>query len=130
MAESGYPDDPTIPDSAELWRRIPPRHFFPDKNLGRVRPSSAAFDDDTDGSYMSVVLAAEVAGPEAVLLGCQGYALASITTGLARECGQVISRDPLPENPAHALVVGSKPESVRRRMARGSLWVVEPPAST
>ena len=129
MAASCYPDDPTIQDSAELWRRIPPWHFFNDKNLGRLRPSSAAFDDDTDGGHMSVVVATEVAGPEPTLLGLEGYALASITAGFLRRCGQAIIRDPLPENPAHALVVGPKSESVRRRIARECRWIVGPPGS-
>jgi hypothetical protein len=51
-----YPDDPTIPDEADLLRRIPPRHFYLDQNLGRIRPSSAAFEDDDDEDPMSVYL--------------------------------------------------------------------------
>ena len=54
-------DDPTIPDLAELWRRIPPWHLVKDDNLGRVRPSSAAFDNHPNGSPMSVLLAQEPA---------------------------------------------------------------------
>jgi hypothetical protein len=33
-----------------LWRRIPPFHFFFDENLGRNRPSTAAFEDHPDGT--------------------------------------------------------------------------------
>ena len=29
-------DDPTVPDEAELWRRIPPWHFVVDENLDRT----------------------------------------------------------------------------------------------
>ena len=39
MAYDHYNDDPTIPHDAELWRRIPPWHFFHDENLGQIRPS-------------------------------------------------------------------------------------------
>jgi hypothetical protein len=129
VANTDYRDDPTIPDEAELWRRIPPRHFFYDGNLGCFRPSSAAFEDDRDGSPMSVVLAAESRGPESVLAGHEGYALASFSAGLARECRQGIARDPLPEEPAHAVVFGRKTGSVRSRLAKGSVWVAPPPTS-
>jgi len=27
MADAGYADDITIPNEAELWRRVSPRHF-------------------------------------------------------------------------------------------------------
>jgi len=122
-------DDATIPDEADLWRRIPPWHFVLDQNSGQIRPSSAAFDNDPNGSPMSVVLGAESSGPEAVLAGHSGFALASFTAGLARECHQGIARDPLPEEPAHALVFGPKTKAVRRRLARESVWVIPPPAA-
>ena len=128
MATTAYNDDPTIPDGAVLWRRVPPWHFFYDENLGRVRPSSAAFDDDTDGEPLSIVLAAESDGPERVLAGHAGYALAAFTAGLARECNQGIARDPLPDEPAHALVFGRKTRSVRNRLAQSATWVVPPPS--
>lgn len=79
-----YGDDPTISDEAELWRRIPPWHVVSDQNSGQRRASSAAFDNDPDGSPMSVVLAAESGGPAAALAGHPEYALATITAGLAR----------------------------------------------
>jgi hypothetical protein len=49
-----FPDDPTVQDGVNLLRRIPPRHICFDENLGRHRPSSAAFEDDEDGDPMSV----------------------------------------------------------------------------
>lgn len=127
MADAEPADDPTIPDDAELWRRIPPRHVYFEENLGRIRPSKAAFEDDGDGSPMSVVLAAESAGPAAVLVGHPTYALAAITAGLARACGQRVARDPVPGEPAHAVVIGRKTDSLRRRFAREARWVVPPP---
>jgi hypothetical protein len=50
--------------------------------------------------------------------------LAAVTAGLVRKCGQSVVRDPLLEEPAHALVVGTKTDSVRKRLAKGSTWVV------
>jgi hypothetical protein len=125
-AYGGYDDDPTIPDETILWRRIPPRWFHRDESLGRLRPAKAAFDDDPDGSPMSVVIADESRGQAAVLAGHEGYGLAAFTAHLARECRLRIARAPTDDEPAHAVVVGRKTDSVRRRLARGSDWVVLP----
>ena len=129
---AGLTDDPTIEDEAALWRRIPPWHFVFDTNLRRWRPSSAAFDNDPDGQPMSVLLGEEVTGagrdPVSVLSGHTGFALAAVAAGLTRACGQAVVRDPLPGEPAHALVVGPKPKSVQRRLAKSAVWVVPPPA--
>lgn len=131
MANGGYTDDPTIPDEAELWRRIHPKQWEKDENLGRVRPVSGAFDDPSDGSPMSVDLA-EVHiqmghAPQAALADHEGFALAAITVGLVRECGLGVARQPLPENPAHAVVFGKKTSKIRRRLAKEARWVVSPP---
>jgi hypothetical protein len=120
-------DDLTIPDDAELWRRIPPRHFHLEGDTGRVRPASSAFEDDRDGSPMSVFLGALTSGPGEVLQGHEGYALASITAGIARIHGQAVVRDPLPDAPAHALVVGHKTRSIRAQLAIASRWIAPPP---
>jgi len=127
-------NDASIRDDADLWRRIPPWHFIYDENLERWRPSSSAFADDPDGHPMSIVLA-EVAtavgrGPVQILTGHEQFTLASITAGLARECGQGVVRDPLPDEPAHGLVIGPKPKSVQRRLAKAAAWVIAPPQST
>ena len=49
-----FPDDPAVKDDAALLRRIPPMHFYFDAKIKRMRPSSAAFEDDADGDPMSV----------------------------------------------------------------------------
>ncbi len=93
-----------------------------------MRPSSAAFDDNADGS-MSVVLYQELLGsgrqPDSILLGHENFGLVAFTAGLARECNQAVVRDPLPTEPAHALVVGKKTGSAKKRMCRGSRWVIQ-----
>jgi hypothetical protein len=127
-----HQDDPTISNSEELWRRIPPAWVVEDKNLGTRRPTSAAFRDHQDGSAMSVYLASVLTksglGSEHVIAGAQhsGYGIASITAGLARECGQRMVRKPEPDSPAHAEVVGEKPKSVSRRFAREARWIAHP----
>jgi hypothetical protein len=131
MERTAYTDDSTISDDEWLWRRIPPWHVYFDENLGRRRPSKAAFEDDEDGHPMSVVLAALVVSgnrtPHDILHGHEGFALAQITAGLARSRQQRVQRDPLPEELAHALVFGRKTESVRRAFAKACQWVVPPP---
>jgi hypothetical protein len=126
-----FTDDASLRDEINLWRRIPPWHVIFDENLQRWRPSSAAFDNDADGEPMSVVIAEEALAqgrsPAALVVGHEGYGLASVTVGLVRACGQGVTRDPMPDEPAHALVFGPKPKSVQRRLAKGAVWVIPPP---
>jgi hypothetical protein len=55
--------------------------------LGAIRPSSAAIEDDPNGSPMSVILGREAGDPQRALADHQGFAFASITAALARELG-------------------------------------------
>ena len=128
--QKGFVDDTSIPDTSELWRRIPPRHFYADDNESGMRPSSAAFEDDPDGGPLSVFLAAEALAPQHVLEGHEGYALAALTAGFARANCQIIARDPRPGPPGHALVVGRKTHGTRKKFARQARWVVSPSAGT
>lgn len=129
MADSGYTDDPTIADDAILWRRIPPFHVVNDQNLGRLRPTTDSFVDDSD-SPMSVALVAPDVTSAVVLAGHPGFALAEFTAGFARHrCNQLVVRAPRPGEPWHAFVVGKKTDSVRKKFARESQWAV-PPSGT
>lgn len=120
-------DDHTIVDDAVLWRRIHPRWVVPDEDQGS-RISSAAFDDSRDGSPTSVLLADVVTetGRSAtdVLSGLEGYGLASLTAGAARSCHQGVARDPVEDEPAHAIVFGNKSTGNRRCLARSTIWVI------
>ena len=131
MPAAEYIDDDTILNDVELYRRVPPQWLVRDEKLGTVRPSSQAFQDSPNGTPMSVtlsdVLTAAGREPLSVLNGHEGFGLASITTGLARECRQGIVRNPTEEEPAHGLVFGKKTGSVKSRFAKESRWVVEPP---
>ena len=123
-------DDTSIPDDAELWRRICPRWVVPDDNGGGLRVSSAAFDNSNDGSPTSVLLAEIVEAtdraPSDVLTGFEGYGLAAVTAGQARGCQQGVARDPLPEEPAHAFVFGKKTKRAKRCLAKKAKWVIWP----
>jgi hypothetical protein len=122
-----YVDDVTISAEEPLLRRVRPGWIIPDHNRGRWRPSKAAFQNSDDGSPMSVHLASvlQAAGLPltAALAGHDGYGLVSLTAGLVRSLGQIVVRDPLPNDPAHGLVVGNKTESRRKNMMEGCEWV-------
>jgi len=79
---------------------------------------------------MSVALADVLSmhgiAPSEYLASHPGFALASLTAALARDCNQKVARDPLPDEPAHALVVGKKTKAVQRRFAKECRWVVHP----
>ncbi|MBM4092888.1 MAG: hypothetical protein FJ276_26295 [Planctomycetes bacterium] len=131
QADSPYVDDLTISDASPLWRRIPPWHFVFDQNLGRVRPSTAAFEDHPDGTPMSVVLGDEVLGaarePQSVLTGHEGFGLVTFPAKVARANGQAIVRKPLDAEPAHAEVFGKKTTAVKKAFVKASEWIVRPP---
>ena len=134
MTAHGFPyvDDLTVTNEAPLWRRVPPRHFVFDKNRGRWRPSSAAFDDHPSGTPMSVVLGQELLNAgraaESALGNHEGFGLVSFTAGLARTNRQGIMRKPLPDEPAHAEVFGKKTTGVKRAFAKNCDWIFPPPA--
>lgn len=124
-----YVDDPTIGDDAILWRRIPPDWWIFDENTGRLRPTSKSFHDDAKGGPMSVllkdILALDGRGPEDALEGHGGFALASITAGLARRLEQKVCCDPIRGEPAHGVVVGNKRKACKRFAAEAE-WVIPP----
>ncbi len=64
---------------------------------------------------------------ESVLAGHDAYALAGIPVALVAGLGLQLVPDPLPDEPAHALVVGHKTQGTRRKMAKAARWVVPPP---
>ena len=121
------PDDPSISNEALLWRRIPDHHFVPMPD-GRIRPSSAAFEDDPNGDPMSTVLAQPGRDPFPVLLGNAGGALAAISVQLIRALGSQVQRKPTTEEVDHVVVIGNKTPGKRKRVARECVWVIPPPS--
>lgn len=132
FCSENFPDDPSIQGDTELFRRIPPKHYFFDENENRWRPSSAAFEDDADGDpmsvYLSTVMLRENRAPACVLAGHEGYSLASITAGFARAQNQTVHPKPLLDESSHAVVCGDKrkgkKKAPRRQFALKATWVV------
>jgi hypothetical protein len=127
-----FPDEPSIQADASLFRRIPPTHCVWDDNQQRYRPSSAAFEDDNDGDPMSVclstVLTTEGREPTSVLVGHEGFSLAAITAGLAREHNQTVHPEPLPEETSHTLICGEKRrggnKAPKKKFSKAATWVI------
>lgn len=96
-----------------------------------MRPSSAAFEDDTDGDPMSVyrrdIIESEGTTVQRVMVSHEGFALASLTAGELRSRQQSIFPDALPEESSHAKVCGPKTAATRRWFARQAKWVIPPP---
>jgi len=127
-------DDKSIADGTLLLRRVPTKpnlNVVWDANLGCWRPSSASFENDKDGSPMSVQLSDtldELRLPmETALKGHEkGFSLAAITAGVARKYDQGIVRDPTEDEPAHGLVIGEKTKHISRKLAKSFRWIVPP----
>lgn len=125
-------DDPAIPDTTKLYRRVPPDQVVRDQNLGRLRPSTGLFTH----YEMSVVLENKMAEDARELESALGpydeHYLVSIIAEFARSEDQAVastpSTDPYDE-PAHGDVCGDKkrPKSRRKRFATTSAWEIEPP---
>ena len=106
-------------------------HFYYDHRLERYRPSSAAFEDDSDGDPMSVyridVITSEHGTADRVMFGHEGFGLVALEAGRFRSRQQTIFPDPLPEESSHTKVCGPKTDSRRRWFAKQALWVISPP---
>jgi hypothetical protein len=79
---------------------------------------------------MSVVIGDEVLGGKrsvhSIVHGLPGFAVAAFTAGLARSCQQGVAREPLDDEPAHAVVFGHKTGGVKKRLAKSASWVLAP----
>lgn len=127
-------DDPTIADDSQLLRRIPLQasHIIWDSNRNRWRISSQSFRNiDPKLQAISVnlqdVLDQLGLPAESVLVDAARNALATIPVGVVRAQAQVIVRDPLPQDPSHAHVIGMKPKAVQKALAEAAEWVIPPP---
>lgn len=103
-----------VTDNEVLHRRVHPTHVKPDGSV-----SSAAFTDDE----LSVDRAS-LRTPEVTLEGRRNYGIVSLVVGEVRSLKQEVRADPTLLNPAHALVLGHKPKSLQRQLARSARWVV------
>ena len=118
-------DDSTVNNDERLWRRVHPDQIIWDEHLKNYRPSSGVFRPSGE---MSVDIAS-LSTPEAALSNYSQHSLVEFQAGAARKEGCIIVRDPLPDNPSHALVCGkntegrlTKPQA--KNIQRNSKWVI------
>ena len=122
-----HKDDETIRSDERLLRRIHPTQVIPDENLGRRRPTSAAFHDFELSVEIASSLEARSLPLTHSLAGHPGFFLASITAKIARDHAQLVCRDPIPGNASHALIVGKKSHRIQKSLAVAAEWIAFPP---
>ena len=119
------PDDKSIPDAEDLYRRLAKDWIVRDTIMGGVRVSSGAFRDPN--SEISVHLSSMITPDDSLAYGGAGIvALAAVTAGDARGLGQAVVRDAQPNDPAHALICGLQSKSVQRKLASLVRWIRQP----
>jgi hypothetical protein len=111
-------DDPAIPDTETLCRRVPnqPTFLVPDLVTGRKRVSSGAFTPDEDGLSVYLLDLLMSAGQDhGAVRARSDDVVVGFTAGEARRLTLGVRPDPWPpdtpdsghpRNAAHALVVG------------------------
>ncbi|MDZ4800018.1 MAG: hypothetical protein SGI92_17830 [Bryobacteraceae bacterium] len=129
MPSSIFEDDPSIPATERLFRRIPATWVDWDEQ-GNAAISSAAFKDEELSITIESVLTIAGRAPEDVIRNYPRYGLAAITAGHARSLNQAVARDPEPEEPAHGVVYGQKKRrGIGGKLRDGAEWVVRPTKS-
>lgn len=105
---SGHIDDPTIPPSCALLRRIYPKWVVSDDNAGGQRISSAGFKDPEMSVHIGDDLAEMGLSREAVVERYPDHDLAAVHAATARELGQMVYREHKPDQLCHGIVAGKK----------------------
>jgi len=120
-------DDPSIPDTDRLFRRVPPNQLEPLED-GTFRPTSAVFKHAELSVNIECLMVEQGRPPEDTLTGYRGNYLTSIIAGDVRAKGHPIVKDTEPPNdPAHGLVLGKKKNSFANAMLGSHRWIVAPP---
>jgi hypothetical protein len=130
-------DDLSIKDCWRLLRRIPVNidgvspWIIWSENLKAWIPTSAAFQGHKTNRrafsvHLEPVLTEHGLTHDSVVLDRDKFALAAFTAGQARAQRQVIERNPLPGDPAHANLLGDKSGSIKKNLRDCSVWVIAP----
>ena|ERR1043166_372743 len=120
-------DDPSIPNTDRLFRRVRTNQLFTEAN-GSQRPTSAVFKNTELSVNIESLMVNQGRPPEDTLAKFPNDYLTSITAANVREHRYPIVRDTDPPNdPAHGLVLGKKSNTFANAMVRAHQWVVAPP---
>jgi hypothetical protein len=119
-------DDPCIPDTDRLFRRVPPNQLVTDQD-GVCRPSSALFKHEKLSVNIESLMRQQGRAPQETLKDYPGQFLTSILAKDVRQFRYPIIKDTAPPNdPAHGLVLGKKTGSFANTMVRCHHWIVKP----
>ena len=116
-------DDPNIPGTERLFRRINLVHIVEGEGGSSV-VSSAAFRDLELSINLESVMQAAGRAAEQSLRDYPNDLLMGITAGHCRNHGQLVGPDPIPEEPAHGYAFGKKTKAVQRALRDAAEWVV------
>jgi hypothetical protein len=120
-------DDPSIPDTDRLFRRVPPNQLEP-LDDGSWRPNSSVFKHTRMSVNIESLMVEQGRPPEDTLTDYPGHFLTSIVARDVRARGHPIVKSTEPPNdPAHGLVLGKKKGSFANAMLASHRWVVAPP---
>jgi len=98
------PDDPSIGNDERLWRRVHPTQIELDPQTKEPDVSSGTFSTREE---VLVTIATESTLAD-FLRDNPDHSIIEFTAGAARALGCTVVRDPQPNDPAHALVCGSR----------------------
>jgi len=127
MADNARQDDPSIPNSDRLLRRVRLNQLFTEPG-GSQRPTSAAFKNTELSVNIESLMDQQGRPLTDTLSNHPGEYLTSVKAGLVRDHGYPIVKDNAPPNdPAHGLVLGKKTGSFANAMVRAHQWIVPPP---
>ena len=131
MSQTDCKDDASIQDEDRLFRRVHITQLVRDDNTGFARISSGVFKDKDLSINIESVLISAGSSPESCLRNHKAHKLISITAGNGRPFNQAICRDPLPGEPSHGLVYGSKnAKSIHDGLRVVAAWVIPMAAPT
>ena len=98
------PDDPSIGDEERLWRRVHPKQIDLSSETGEPEVSSGAFSTREE---LSIAISSQTT-LETFVFNYPEHSVVEFTAGAARVLGCSVVRDPLPNDPAHALLCGPR----------------------
>ncbi len=124
------PDDISIKESVQLFRRVHPEQVVWDEYENRLRPTKAAFRGEEMSVNLGDDLERERLEPTFALRNHPKHHLVSLTAGFARSEEQAVARSPFKDHPqfgddpTHGDVNGRKPESRSKRFSLAAEWTV------
>lgn len=117
--EIDFTPEQIVDENESLWRRI---HYSWIKlcDDGTYCPSSAAFRGKKD---ISVDIASKTTPEKSIR---NSAALVAFLAAIPKKLGHEVIEAPVPDNPAHALIIGKITRAEARKIVNASEWVIKP----